>query len=254
MYVSLRITPSFVFDASGEPIGETEVFLIINSLRSYLQTTQTLACYEVLNKFGEQTHPHYHINCVSKREIKKQSLNAWFRKFRETLGFSFSGVKSYSFSIYDDVKEVDEWLRYVVKEQLGSSDVAPFNITPTEYDKYEGFTNPVLSYGFTDDWIKDNRKTATIRRYYSVIHNRQLRDSYINKNCFKNTMFRKLKDDLNHQQFCSNVVSYYGRKGKTAPFKLLFDGDLWLDYLLFKERITFDIIYELKKINLDIKI
>lgn len=115
VFIQIRLTPS--------QVGEPEMFKHPRqwwpSMKDFLESYGTIeasaACFETKNKFGEDTHPHYHVN-VQLDDHNKDFSKEYFQKWIRRQPYQAKGNKAYSVRVVPDPTEEDRWWRYILKE------------------------------------------------------------------------------------------------------------------------------------------
>lgn len=238
VFVNVRITLEFLKNMSPEAL-EKDLERTLDNLWSTLNDRfhnplRATFCYEYLNKFGEETKPHIHYNCELREETietyhedgqhdlkrLKDNHQTWFRR---SLGLS--GGKAYCIQIHADVGDVNRWWRYTMKERL------------------------LYHVGFTSqDHIDALTAMAKDERSRQIELNLASRSKAMDKNQFRDIMFKHLLDTMPHETnrkklFCA-IGKYYQSKSKTPPFNKLLD--VVLDYLIFAKHLTFEAYFDEK--------
>lgn len=171
-----------------------------------------LVAHEATNKFGEPCSQHYHINIHGNLSVQKETLQKWFNKH------GAKGNKAYCIQIREDVEDEGRWWRYCCKEAL------------------------LLHRGFSDSDIAKMVTMAVSERAHQVATNVKTRDRLVNKNQFRDKLFKHLKD--NHTavrdqcKLIRLVGEYYQDQGKTPPFSKL--EDVVLDYLIVVKSMSWE--------------
>lgn len=111
MYYSLRITPS-KFNTDFK-----KTLFIIKKILKRKDTDNSLYIFadEKINKFGEETHRHWHFNFIS--DTTKESLRRWILRQFADREMKITGNDSYSFSDYAEPDDIKRWVRYLMKEK-----------------------------------------------------------------------------------------------------------------------------------------
>lgn len=219
MYIQLRITPEFC----GVPEllkGKTNVVLeICRYLKKYGDIEHIAGSIEKLNKFGEPTALHWHINIVLDdhlSEFKKDSFQAWFRR-RPYLP---KGNKCYSISIVGDPTDEDRWWRYLLKEN----------------------DNPFVT-NFPEEFKQDFEKHVAMaqdERKIQIERNIAARDRALQNDSFRLKCYNAVDEQLRHNyslhsnptdpEFPFNplpsiimreIIKYYQANNKVPPFNTL---------------------------------
>lgn len=176
------------------------------------ENSRYLVAYEHTNKFGEPCSPHYHINIHGDLSVKKETIQKWFNKK------GAKGNKAYCVQIREDVDDEGRWWRYCCKEAL------------------------LLHRGFSVEEIGRMVEMAVSERAHQVVTNCKTRDRLVNKNQFRDKLFKYLKDkhplEENRRDLLKLIGTYYQEQGKTPPFSKL--SDIVLDYLVTEKYISWE--------------
>lgn len=150
--------------------------------------------HEEYDKFGRPTHKHSHINAIVKCPIDKPHFTQNIQAFLRSAGCK--GNKCYSVKIFTDVKDETRWLRYPMKESM--------NFT----------TN-----GLTDDEVKQMCSNAQDERKQQIIRNLKSEEQALNKNQFRDKMFRHLDKEKikGTRNIILAIFDYYNENGRDAP-------------------------------------
>lgn len=198
MFVQLRVTPEFC--------GEAEVALprfIVPQVLEYLEKNGEVQNWawvmENKNKFGEDTHPHYHLNIVGYFEdFNKQSFQAWFRR-RPCLP---KGNKCYALQVVGDPEDEDRWWRYLLKQ----------------YDPKLLNSGGLKNGNWNLENLPEHFKEDLEKMWYMAYDERQLQ---INKNCAARE--RALQNDsFRIRCFNSIADSFPGHGSEQIPDKLIY--------------------------------
>lgn len=217
-YLQLRITPvhctkvSFAWEyIEGEEVSNK---YFIRNLLDYVKMNPShiLIADEATNKFGEPCEQHYHVNIHGKKSIEKAALQKWLNRH------GAKGNKAYCVQIREDVDDEGRWWRYCCKENLA------------------------YAYGFSGEEVNRMVEMATSERAHQVATNIKTRDRLVNKNQFRDKLFKHLIDDhgeCRHKRLLiKHVGKYYQDQGKSPPFNKL--ADIVMDYLICIKAITWE--------------
>lgn len=165
--------------------------------------------YEVLDKMGEETHPHIHIHFttdVALGTIRKQLQ----RIFTGALADHCVGRKGntlYSLSEYSDVRDIERFLRYPLK-QMGKGRhryVKALCVFPAALDL------SLLEKCANDEWSR------------LIDINRKKLDSQLKKSKTKDDLFvylegifSDLKEPLGKKELLRSICQFYLDEGKSA--------------------------------------
>lgn len=217
-YLAVRITPEYceekTFCWKIEKSNLENMQLFWGAFTSFfsLDNSRYLVAHETTNKFGEPCSAHYHINIHGEVPIKKETLQKWFNKN------GAKGNKAYCIQIREDVDDEGRWWRYCCKEAL------------------------LLHHGFTDEDIAKMVEMAISERAHQITTNLKTRDRLVNKNQFRDKLFKHLKDNhttvRDEKKLIRLVGEYYQDQGKTPPFCKL--EDIVLDYLIVVKSMSWD--------------
>ena len=223
MFIQIRVTPEFC----KEPcLARWE--LIKPALFKYLTkdgavVNSSAVCKERYNKFGEETHPHYHINLeCDMYDFKKENFQKWFRG----QPFLPSGNKAYSIKIVGDPEDENRWWRYLLKDD--KSKLLDSNFP-------EGFD------------IELNRKMAIDERLQQIKKNIEARERLLRTDSFRLRAFAHLSalynNDLKtNRQIFSDLVRYYQENNKIPPFNSLMN--MVYDYKVHTKQMTPEDYYD----------
>ena len=205
MYIQLRITPEFC----GEPVFFKSKKLVIQELCDYFKQFGDIlniaACEESLNKFGETTSTHWHVNLVLDdhiRDFKKDSFQAWFRRRK----YLPKGNKCYAIAIVGDPDDEDRWWRYLLKETD-----APF-VTDFPEEFKANFEVQVAM-------AQDERKLQIERNI--AARERALQNDSFRLKCYSSILEMFNSRDpasLNDRMIYCEIMRYYQANNKIPPF------------------------------------
>lgn len=215
-FLSVRITPEHCKDVDfswdfGKCSSENEQCFWDVFTSSFLDDEcRYLVAHEATNKFGEPCSQHYHINIHGKISVKKETMQKWFNKF------GAKGNKAYCIQICEDVEDEGRWWRYCCKESL------------------------LLHRGFSVEDLSKMVEMAVSERRHQVATNVKTRDRLVNKNQFRDKLFKYLKEkypnETNRVKLIQLIGEYYQEQGKTPPFSKL--GDVCLDFLISMKHMS----------------
>jgi len=207
MFLQLRITPSVCTDPSL-----CRTFFFIPELVDYLgrDNIATFACAaENLNKFGEETLPHWHVNITGDfPDLRKDSFQAWFRR----RPFHPKGNKSYSFRMVGDPEDEERWHRYLLKEGRPLQGAPSIPMFPDTFD------------------IVLNSALAQDERKIQIARNIDARERMLNNNSFKTIMFGEIFKEIKKEPIGSSIKffdvwfllqGYFRAKSKVVPYDTL---------------------------------
>lgn len=180
---------------------------------------------EKTNKFGEQTKIHYHINFYCDDEIKKDTIQKWFRTAHNVKGNS-----QYSIRVQPELKDHYRWWRYPIKEKT-------FWIKNPEMFQQFGVT------------YEEAKRQAVDERNRQIEMNLKTRQSLMDKNAFRDKMFRSLKEEyqetsVTDKKIWCDIGSYYIRHSKTPAFGKL--DDMVIDFKVSTGLVTIEEVYEFR--------
>lgn len=180
---------------------------------------------EKTNKFGEETKIHFHINFYCVDEIKKDTIQKWFRTVHNVKGNSM-----YSIRVLPELKDHYRWWRYPIKEKI-------FFIH--NVDMFE-------EYGVN---LKEAKRQARDERERQIEMNLKTRQSLMDKNAFRDKMFRSLKEEyqetsVTDKKIWCDIGSYYIRHSKTPAFGKL--DDMVIDFKVSTGLVTIEEVYEFR--------
>ena len=188
-YIDLRYTPMESGDISFSSISIKNthrgvVEKLINYISSVLVGIQSeremeardevsyIVSEEMYNKFGEQTHLHYHMNFsvphhAGNYEFKKETIQKHLNR-----EFKLKGNKMYCLRVHSDMpKDVERWWRYTCKQG-----------------------KPIMKKNFSDIEVDEMYKIASAEYEQRKIENCETRQKLIDKNNFRNKIVKHLKD------------------------------------------------------------
>lgn len=217
-YLQLRFTGLYYEDPSH---NWTRGKLINNFIKKY-DISKYIYVQETFDKFGKETTPHIHFNCVIDAEVKKDTIQRWIRRTAEANSYNLKGNKCYSVRVLGDPEDEDRWWRYCCKEKGAK----------------------VSARGFSKSKIIEYKKLAQDEREQQIKRNLQAQESYLDKSSFKGKMFDlfKKEDIKSHRPFIIGIINYYNKKGKIAPFSKF--NDYWLDYQISTGLMTAEAYYD----------
>lgn len=208
MFLTLRVTPEFC----GEPsVAHPRFFVpqVLEYLGKYGEVLHWAWCYETSNKFGETTHPHFHVNFEADlMDFNKQSFQAWFRR-RPMLP---KGNKCYAIAVTGDPEDPDRWWRYLMKE-MPLTDPIP-----------ESF-RPHLPPDF-DAEIDKHHFAAVDERKLQIKRNIIARDRALQNDSFRLKVYQHVaelcdKDNImepTDKFIFSTIIRFYMDNNKVPPF------------------------------------
>ena len=217
-YLAVRITPEHCKEVDwGWKIEKSD----IGNMQSFWGAFTSLfpdgniryiVAHEATNKFGEPCSQHYHINIHGEVPMQKETLQKWFNKR------GAKGNKAYCIQIREDVEDEGRWWRYCCKEAV------------------------LLHSGFTNEDLGKMVEMAISERTHQIAVNCKTRDRLVNKNQFRDKLFKYLKDNYGHERNERKLIKligkYYQDGGKTPPFSKL--GDVCIDYMISARHMTWE--------------
>ncbi len=239
MYMTLRLTPEFC----GEPVMAHPRFVvepIIEYLSKYGEMLGFGWCRETTNKFGEPTHPHFHMNFSADldEQLNKQSFQSWFRRHP----CMPKGNKCYSVSILADPDDEDLWWRYLLKEQEKFA-----------WSTHQPMQNMGREYNFPADFaekIETHWAMAVDQRRLQVKRNIESRERALQNDSFRLRCYNhvhNLDPDTESGStrwiFCQ-IVKYYMDNNKVPPFNTLLN--MVYDYKVHFGIMTADQYYSVR--------
>lgn len=224
MFVDLRITPCMIplwKDEKEVTQHRRATFTnFFTEWSDYLKPMKILLGLEHLDKFGKNTHYHYHINFEISDDVKKDTLQKWLRS-RE-----ICGKAAYCLRLTAEPDDESRWWRYTLKEN--------------------GIK--CLTKGFTDAEYTEMELLAKDEKNRTVLKNNDDLTKLMNKNQFRDKMFNKLKelypDIIDEKKLFSIIGKYYQSENKTPPFSKLLD--VVFDFKVFMNHMTFEEYFERK--------
>lgn len=201
MYIQLRVTPEFCEEPE---ICRPHLFLpdVLEYLEKYGEVENYAWCAESKNKFGEATHPHYHINIVAYLEdFNKQSFQAWFRR-RPMLP---KGNKCYAISLCGDPEDEDRWWRYLLKDQ-------PSTLQHMGCKEH-------LPAEFRQD-LETHWRMACDERKLQVQRNLAARDRALQNDSFRLRCYNAVHEHnpSSDREIFASIIRYYMSNNKVPPF------------------------------------
>lgn len=221
MFIDIRITPDFCtgdFSPANHSIGKIEYVL-----KEYLKPHTYIISAEQQNKFGEGTHFHYHYKCNTLIQKSKDAIQKWLR------GNGCKGVKAYACNVHEDPSDEERWWRYALKEQESIKTSATLRWMRNPPGR--PFSNDQEDVEALELW----RLMAVDERQRQIQMNLASRDREINKNQFRDKMFKKLKTEYENamrRELFKAIFKHYQAAGKTPPeaqriYNLVIDFQVW---------------------------
>lgn len=204
MYIQLRITPEFCGEPEHPRLKSKKMLSqdLMNYFKGFGDIEHIAGTMEKLNKFGEATSPHYHINLVLDdhiRDFKKDSFQAWFRR-RPYLP---KGNKCYAISVVGDPEDENRWWRYLLKE----NDNPFLNDFPNDF-KCDFLLHAAMA--------KDERKIQIERNIAS--RERALQNDSFRLKCYNHVNEILQNTDPSNRQIYCEIIRYYIQNNKVPPF------------------------------------
>jgi len=228
MFIQLRITPEFC----GEPSLLQNKGLVTNELLEYFKkygdVEYVAGVVEHLNKFGEETNVHWHINLVLDSHIadfRKDSFQAWFRR----RNYLPKGNKCYSIAITADPDDENRWWRYLLKE---NSDTFVNNF-PDDF-KHEFDIQVAMA--------QDERKLQIERNV--LARDRALLNDSFRLRCYN--AINQYNEDVapsDRTIFC-DIMRYYMSNNKVPPFNT--GMNMVIDFKCHMGYISIENYYDLR--------
>lgn len=194
-YFQLRLTIPLM-DASVSSREEATkfypLFRLILLKKAMLSEPHVLG-YEVLDKYGDKTDPHFHFNFVC--EDSKETFRRWLKNNVASLfSIQLCGNAMYCLKCVNEPNDLGNWVRYCMKEI---------------------YVKRFFNYDWCDkDTAKSWLSTARIENARRHIHNNNIRD----KERIKKTLFDRMSIAANeHFDLSSNTVD------KKSVFCFFFD-------------------------------
>lgn len=222
-FIQIRLTGASYGDASFNWTRGR----LLKEFREKYQPSKYLYTIETKDKYGKDTEPHIHFNCELNEPVKKDTLQAWFRRFSNNAGFPLKGNKCYSIRVLADMEDEDRWWRYCLKEQGSKS----------------------FSKGFDKQQLKNWRMLAVDERNRQIEKNNKALDKYLDKSSFKGKMFSffQEKEISTHKPFVIGLIKYYMEKSQVPPFSKI--DDYWIDYKISVGIMSVEEYYEFRYNN-----
>lgn len=120
MFYQLRITLAKVFNLSSDSALTDAHRKLIKGLITQLiaeklcDDTNYVLAGEYKNKYGENTHFHYHFNFEC--DDSKDTLRRWLVRKSEEREYKLKGKESYALSLAENPDDYHRWFRYCLKE------------------------------------------------------------------------------------------------------------------------------------------
>lgn len=229
-FVDIRITTDKIL--KGTPDADTEykqqryALAFMYKVGEYLESECYVMGEEKTNKFGEATHLHYHINYYTEKDIKKDSVQKWIRNT-----YKLKGKEQYCVRVHIDLEDRNRWWRYPMKENL--------IINSKNLNEYlhDGQTVKLLQA-----LAKDEKKRQ-------VEQNLKTRQNLMDKNAFRDNMFRHFKDEYKDnlpedKTLWCKMSLYYIKHSKTPPFGKL--DDTVIDFKVSIGAISIEDVYDMR--------
>lgn len=216
-YIQLRFTHS-LFPVELE---DNTMSKYLRDIAKYLDSEKYIITKEILNKFGEETHPHFHANLLTEKEVKKDTIQKWIRNYFNKKGIVIKGVKMYSVRVLVDPNNEERWWRYCLKEKRTEKNNFKFKIK-----------------GFTSEEIKFHKLVAQEEREQQIAQNIKNRKKYLETQSFKGKMYKYViekyneKDEklISHYEFVSSMIEYYRKNDKITPLSKI--EEYYVDFQL----------------------
>ena len=219
-FVSLRWTFSNFECSDDKARGIVKNWLLKHDLgKDYIM------CCECKDKYGKDTAPHLHLNAYTNKEVKKDTVQRWFRVYlRDIYEYEVKGNKDYALSIKTQPDDEDRWWRYILKEEGAK-------IKSSESKK---------------QFIKDNMHLAIDERKRTIELNNKHLQKYLDKSSIKGKMYQSLKsaEVTTHREFVVGAIQFYLGKSMTPPFTKL--DDMFIEYQILVGLMSVDNWYKLK--------
>jgi len=165
-YFQLRISPAPILGKTSLDVSQNELqpfYLGIKLLlSSEFNIREYITCYEKLNKFGEPTIAHFHINFVKDDlGIKKDTIAKRLKKYFVEYGLpSFRGNSQYSLQMLAEPDDYFRWMRYCMKERV---------------------IDQLTNLSWDPEQIKLQRALSQDERKRAIASNIQYRNKYLEK-------------------------------------------------------------------------
>lgn len=231
-YWSIRLTVPW--NKEGEQMSrraQTKQYL--KYIFNYVDPTYSACCWEDIDKYGKKTKEHFHLNFITQKEIKKDTLQKWIRKnILEDLydnphtADSYKG-KAYAISMHGDVRDEHDWWQYIFKQE-------PLNII----DKMT--TLPPVYEKERDAMIM----AAQSQRRKTININNKVAEAKDIKNTFRYKLFQKLKKQnvKTERDFVIGAIKIFNESAKLTPYSKL--KDYWIDYQINTKMMTPEQFYD----------
>lgn len=227
-FCDIRITTEKILgDLSNNTLRDQQNYAMkfLYKTKEYLEAQDYVMGQEQTNKFGETTLLHYHINYYTEKELKKDSVQKWLRNT-----FNLKGREQYCVRVHIDLEDRNRWWRYPMKEKLIIHSAG-------------------LEQALQGSTVKELKLLARDEKKRQVEQNLKTRQNLMDKNAFRDNMFRHFKDEYKDnlpedKKIWCDLSMYYIRHSKTPPFTKL--DDTVIDFKVSVGAITIEEVYELK--------
>lgn len=219
-FVSLRFTFSN-FDCSDDKARA----IVKNWLVKHALNDDYILCCEKYDKYGKETKHHLHMNCYSDKDLKKDTVQRWFRTYlADIYEISVKGNKDYAIAVKSQPDDEDRWWRYILKEKGAKVYCSPSK----------------------KEFVLNNMSLAIDERKRTIELNNQHLQKYLDKSSVKGKMFNELKkiEVKTHKEFMKNAINYYLGKTLTPPFTKL--DDMYIEYQLLTGLMDWEKWYKIR--------
>lgn len=189
--------------------------------RELVDKSMYITADEKLDKYGEQTHRHFHFNFYS--DDKKDTLQKAVRNYYTEAGVVCKGNKCYSLQELDEPTDIKRWLRYCMKEKW----IPQLTVLP-----------------YADEEIKNMEIVAKDERDRAICYNVQKREKLLDKQTYSDKIFKHL-DTLQLKEFRSiniAITKFYVKDKKPVCIRTI-DG-YTNNYMLQSKLLTFEEFYD----------
>ncbi len=224
-FCDIRITTEKILDCSDNELQRKWADKFMGTCLNHFEIQDLVMGEESGNKFGERTHQHYHIHFYTEKELKKDTVQKWIRNT-----FNLKGKEQYCVRVHIDLDERIRWWRYPMKEKL-------VYWTKDVEEQFQGKT------------LKELKLLAQDERKRQVEQNIKTRQNLLDKNAFRDNMFRHFKEQYDEKipsdkKIWCDISMYYIRHSKTPPFGKL--DDTVIDFKVSIGHVTIEEVYDLR--------
>ena len=204
MFIDLRLTPEFIEGYADCP-EEWPIATWFGSIKEYFKPERYIVGVERLDKHGQPTRLHYHINMGEcDIEVCKDTMQKWIRN-----NIHAKGNRAYSLRLKGDLDDESRWWRYPLKQK------------------------GIKAQGFTDAELRDMTMLAKDEYEQTCARNIKTRSKLENKSQFRDKLHKYLKEEHKTETSIRKlyvlIAKYYQDQGNVPPTGKLYD--CVIDYL-----------------------